>query len=142
MTDRPIIIHNLKDAITAISIASSQNYDVVLRSAPGAAGYLGPQVFYEIIEQAKIGYEGIKVQAVFDCGNDSGIALSALRHGIKAVRIDVPIKTLKKISDIAKQLQASVETPHSNEDKNSLLALDLLDLDDPESAIRSWLKGD
>ena len=142
MTDRPIIIHNLEDAITAVSVASSRNYKVVLRSAPGAATYLGPQVFYEIIEQAKIGYEGIRVQAVFDCGSDSGIALSALRHGIKAIRIDVSVKALKKISDIAKQLQASVEVVHSDENLNSTLALDLLGLDDPESANRSWLNGD
>tara|TARA_Y100000739_G_C20488397_1_gene409287 strand:- start:59 stop:487 length:429 start_codon:yes stop_codon:yes gene_type:complete len=142
MTDRPIIVHSLEDAKTAISIASSQNLNVILRSAPGAGGYLGPQVFYEIIEQAKIGYEGTKVQAVFDCGNDTGIALNALRHGIKVIRIDVPTKTLKKISDIAKQLKASVESAHSNKTIISTEALDLLDLDDPESAIRSWLKED
>jgi hypothetical protein len=142
MTERPIIVHNLKDAKTAISVASRQDCMVTLRSAPGAAIYLGPQVFNAIIEQAKIGYENTEVQAIFDCGEDSGIALSALRQGLKAIRIDVPSKTLKKISDIASQMEARVESARSDKIRDIEPVLDLLNLDDAENAIRSWLKGD
>ena len=141
MTERAIIVHNLEEAKIAISVASSLDCMVVLRSSPEAAAYLGPQVFHEIIKQAKIGYEETKVHAVFDCGNDSGTALCALRYGIKAIRINVPIKTLKKISDIAKQMQASVEFVHSKNITDLTTVLDLLDQDDPESAVRSWLIG-
>ena len=142
MTNRPIIVHDLKDAITAISVASNQGCRVTLRSAAGAAAYLGPQVFYEMIETAKIGKEGTEVQAVFDCGEDTGIALSALRHGLKTIRIDAPTRTLEKISDIAKQFQAKVERAPPETEEELATALDLIELEDAESAIKSWLKED
>jgi|TARA_B110000438_G_C15439359_1_gene489702 hypothetical protein len=132
----------LKDARIAISVASREDCMVTLRSAPGAAIYLGPQVFNEIIKQAKIGYESTEVLAIFDCGEDSGIALSALRHGLKVIRIDLPSETFKKISDIATQMEARVETSRLNKIRETEPVLDLLNLEDAESKVRSWLKGD
>lgn len=141
MTERPIIVHDLKDAKIAISVASHQGCRVTLRSAPGAASYLGPQVFHEMIEQAKIGHKDTEVLAVFDCGDDAGLALSALRHGLQAIRINVPSRTLQKISDIATQMQARLETDQPDDSGGVTTVLDLLDLEDAESAIRSWLGG-
>ncbi|MBL4690671.1 MAG: hypothetical protein JKY68_04305, partial [Rhodospirillales bacterium] len=101
MKDRPVIVHNLEDARTAVRVAAELGCPVTLRSAPGAAAYLGPQVFRDMIEQATVGHDGIIVEAVFDCGDDPGLALAALRQGLKVVRIDAPRETLYKIADIA-----------------------------------------
>ena len=139
MIERPIIVHDLKDAMIAISVASHQGCKVTLINAPEASGYLGPQVFHEIVEQAKIGHKDTDVYAVFDCGCDAGVALSALRHGLKVIRIDAPSRTIKKISDIATQMQARVEPAQAGIMEEVTAVLDLLDLDDAESAIRSWL---
>ena len=142
MTDRPIIVHSLEDAKVAISVSSELGCPVTLQSAPGAAAYLGPQVFRDMIEEARAGQDGTAVRAVFDCGDDPGLALSALRHGLKAIIVDAPRETFEKIADIAAQSQARVETLAGNDSVRGTDVLDLLDMDDAQAAIRTWLSGD
>ena len=43
MKDRPVIVHNLEDARTAVRVAAELGCPVTLWSAPGAAAYLGPK---------------------------------------------------------------------------------------------------
>jgi hypothetical protein len=119
-------------------VAAELGCPVILRSAPGAAAYLGPQVFLDIIDQASAGYDGTRVEAVFDCGGDPGLALGALRQGVAVIRVDAPGDTLDKIADIAAQTGARIETPGDGRDE----ALDLLDANDTQAAIRSWLSED
>ncbi len=142
MTNRPIIVHSLQDAKMAVAVAAQLGCPVTLQSAPGAAAYLGPQVFRDMIKQAGSGQDATFVRAVFDCADDPGLALSALRHGLKAIRVDAPKETLDKISDIAAQTQARVEPARPDDSASGSTVLDLLDLDDPEAAVRSWLSGD
>lgn len=142
MKDRPIIVHSLEDARTALAVASELGCPVTLQSAPGAAAYLGPQVFRDMIEEARSGQDGPAVRAVFDCGDDPGLALGALRHGLKAIRVDAPRETFEKIADIAAQTEARVEPAFENDCQGEPACLDLLDLDDAQTVIRSWLSGD
>ena len=139
MNERPIIIHDLNDAMVAISIASQLESQVTLKNAPGTANFFGPQVFKEIVEQAKAKYKRASVRAIFDCGEDVGMALRALRHGVKLIRIKAPRETLKKISSIATKLQAQIDLPQSTLSEGTLSSLNLLDLDDAEGAIKNWL---
>jgi fructose/tagatose bisphosphate aldolase len=138
MTNRPIIVHGLEDAKTAIAVAAQLGCPVTLRSAPGAAAYLGPQVFRDMIAEARSGQKATNVRVIFDCGDDPGLALSALRHGLKTILIDAPRETFDKITDIAAQTDARVETAQPDGTKT----LDLLDLDDAQDAITTWLSGD
>ncbi len=142
MNDRPIVIHSLEDAKTAIAVASQLGCPVTLQSAPGAAAYLGPQVFRDIIAEASVGQDDTAVRVVFDCGDDPGLALAALRHGLKAIRVDAPAETLEKIADIAAQTQAQVEPAQPDKNRSRPVVLDILDLDDPQTAITSWLSED
>jgi fructose/tagatose bisphosphate aldolase len=138
MKDRPVIVHNLEDARTAVRVAAELGCPVTLRSAPGAAAYLGPQVFRDMIEEATGGHGGMIVEAVFDCGDDPGLALAALRQGLKVVRIDAPRETFEKIADIAARTGARVEDPGAPGGE----PLDLLDVSDAQAAIRIWLSED
>jgi fructose/tagatose bisphosphate aldolase len=138
MTNRPIIVHGLEDAKTAIAVAAQLGCPVTLRSAPGAAAYLGPQVFRDMIAEARSGQKATNVRVIFDCGDDPGLALSALRHGLKTILIDAPRETFDKIADIAAQTDARVESAQPDGTKT----LDLLDLDDAQDAITTWLSGD
>lgn len=142
MKDRPIIVHSLQDAKIAVAVASELGCPVTLQSAPGAAAYLGPQVFRDMIEDAQSGQDATNVRAVFDCGDDPGRALSALRHGLKAILVDAPTETLNKIADIAAQTEAQVEPATKDDTGSGAAVLDLLDLDDAQAAIRTWLSGD
>ena len=136
MNERSIIVHSLEDARAALAAAADLALPLTLRSAPGAARYLGATVFRDMISEAAKPYSGLSVTAVFDCGSDPGLALGALRHGLKAVRVDVAADVRAKITDIAAQSGARVEFS----DEDAIEALDLLDLDDPEAAVRTWLR--
>ncbi len=140
MKDRPIIVHGLKDAKAAVAMASNLGVPVTLRSAPGAALYLGAAVFRDMIQEAQRPHPDVAVTAVFDCGDDPGLALGALRHGLKVIRVGVSGEVLERIADIAAQSGARLE--EDKQDSGGAAGepvLDLLDVDDPEAAVRSWL---
>ena len=52
MNERPIIVHSLEDAEAALAAAADLGVPVTLRSAPGAARYLGATVFRDMISEA------------------------------------------------------------------------------------------
>ena len=143
MKDRSIIVHGLKDAKAAVVVASELGVPVTLRSAPGAARYLGATVFRDMIQEAQRPHPGVAVTAVFDCGDDPGLALGALRHGLKVIRVSVSGEVLERIADIAAQSGARLEEDGQDSGGGACAAgepvLDLLDMDDPEAAVRSWL---
>ncbi len=143
MKDRPIIVHGLKDAKAAVAVASDLGVPVTLRSAPGAALYLGAAVFRDMIKEAQRPHPDVAVTAVFDCGDDPGLALGALRHGLKVIRVSVSGEVLERIADIAAQSGARLEEDEQDSGGGACVAgepvLDLLDVDDPEAAVRSWL---
>lgn len=142
MKDRPIIVHSLKDAQAAVTVAAELGVAVTLRSAPGAARYLGAAVFREMIAEASRKHLDLDVTSVFDCGDDPGLALGALRDGLKVIRLSVSGNALDRIADIAAETGARLEAVGEGGEKKGT-ALDLLDLDDPEAALRTWLsEGD
>ena len=132
MKNRPIIVHSLDDAKAAVAVAAELGLPVTLRSAPGAAAYLGAQVFRDMIAEAAAPHPATEVTAVFDCGKDPGLALGALRHGLKVIRLDAPPETREKVADIARQTGARLEETEPP-------TLDLLEADDPEARVRPWL---
>ena len=133
MSDRPIIVHCLDDAKAALLVAGSLDVPVTLRSAPGAARYLGAQVIRKMIEEAASSYPKLRITTVFDSGDDPGLAMSAMRHGLKVIRTSVSGETRKNLADIARQSGARLDEGGTEE------ALDLLDLEDTETAVRNWL---
>jgi fructose/tagatose bisphosphate aldolase len=127
-----IIVHDLAQARAALVAAAALEVPVALRSAPGAASYLGPAVFRAIIDAARAGGADADVVAVMDCGQDAGRALSALRHGIERVRVDLPPATVARIADIATCYGAAV-------DDEDVPVLNLLNCPDPAAACQKWL---
>ena len=134
MTRRAIIVHSLEDARAALAAASDLAVPVTLRSAPGAAAYLGPQIFRAIIDAARLDYPEVEAVAVLDCGADAGFALAAFRVGIECVRVSLPAETRARVADIAEQYGATLDDDHAP-------PFDLLDCDLPLEACRTWLAG-
>lgn len=132
MTGRAIIVHSLDHARAALAASIELGVPVCLRSPPHAAAYLGAAVFREMIAAATADYPEAKVTAVLDCGEAPGLALNALRHGVKVVRIRCAAEVRDRIADIAGQMEASL-------DEDDGPALDLLDLADPREKCRIWL---
>ena len=131
---RPVIVHNLNDARAAIAAADGLGVEVTLRSAPGAAAYLGASVFRDMVAEAARPFPGVAVTAILDCGGDPGLALNALRQGIKAIRFDGPNDLRTRVADIARQMGAMV-------DEDGRPVLDLLSVTDAEVTCRAWLAG-
>lgn len=120
-----IIVHSQSHVHAALAAAEALGISVRLASAPGAAAYLGAPLFREMTDGAP--------DAVLDCGPDPGLALNALRNGIKAIRLDAPNDVRARVADIAGQMGAELlELPSGP-------VLDLLDVDDPALACREWL---
>ena len=127
-----IVVHTLHHARAAAAVAAELKIPVRLLSAPFAGISLSPDVFREMIKVAVSEYPDADIIAVLDCGDAPGVALAALRLGVKAVRIDTDNATREKLAEIAEQSDAIVDTWSGT-------SLDLLDTDDPHQACRNWL---
>lgn len=134
MIRRAIIVHSLEDARAALAAAAEVGVPVALRSAPGAAAYLGAQIFREIIEAARAEYPEVDAVGILDCGENAGFALAALRRGIERVRVDLPAETRARVADIARRSGSAL-------DDDPAPALDLLDCDTSDERCRNWLRG-
>jgi hypothetical protein len=128
-----IIIHSLEHAEAALEVAHSLDIQVTLISHPGAAATLGATVFRDMVAKAAEAHPKARYTAVLDCGDEPGLALGALRHGIKAVRISNGPELEEKLADIAGQRGATVYTDSGDE-------LDLYGMSNPAAACRAWLK--
>lgn len=128
-----IIIHSLEHAQAALQEAQAADVRVTLISPAGAAATLGATIFRDIVAQAAADFPNANFQAVLDCGDDPGLALGALRHDIKVVRISNGPELSEKLADIAGQRGATVYSETSDE-------LDLYDMKNPAAACRTWLK--
>jgi hypothetical protein len=114
-----IRIHSLEQARAAL--ASSPR--VLLVSPPALSVGVG---WWREIQKA-VGCEG-----VFDCGPSPGMALAALRAGIRQLWLDAEPATLAKIAGIAEQAGGRAEL-------GGKVALDLLGVPDAGAAIREVL---
>jgi hypothetical protein len=84
MTGGPaVIVNGLDDAVAALRAASGA--PVTLLSAPGAALFAGCLWWREVVRQAHEIVPGGAVTDVLDCADASGLALSALRLGLRAI---------------------------------------------------------
>lgn len=127
-----ITVHNLDHMRSALAAAAEAGVAVTLVSAPAAAAYLGAAVFREMAEAAARAVPGAASIAVLDCGDDPGLALNALRHGVKHIRVDVPRDVRRRIADIAARCGAEL-------DGGGEADLDLADAHDPAVACRRLL---
>ncbi|MBL6957762.1 MAG: hypothetical protein ISR52_02190 [Rhodospirillales bacterium] len=128
-----IIIHTIDHARTALAAAAEQGCKVVLHSAPGAVAYLGATVFRDLVTEAAKEHPGVEYLAVLDCGDEPGLAMGAMRHGIEAVRLHARPEIQDKLADIATQ-RGVIVFDHDGP------VLDLLDMADPLAACRAWLR--
>ncbi|MCC7016805.1 MAG: hypothetical protein IT564_06340 [Rhodospirillales bacterium] len=134
MSPPVFVVHDLGQAKAALKAARERGLRVSLVSAQGAAAALGPAVWREMVAEAARAEPGALEDAILDCGRDPGIALAALREGVRAIAADVPSEVFAKIVDIAGQSGAAVATPLPSP------ARDLGDSPDPLAAARDWLK--
>ncbi len=133
MNDRPIIVHSLEDAKMALGVAAELDVPLILQSAPGAGRYLGASVFRDMVDEAAGPTPPVAVTCIFDCGDDPGLALGALRLGLKVIRTDVTGEAKDRLAQIAARTGARLD------ESDAAPVLDLSQLEDKEAALKTWL---
>ncbi|HYL33932.1 MAG TPA: hypothetical protein VEU53_12375 [Stellaceae bacterium] len=129
------VVHSLADACTALAAAASVGHEVTLTSAADAGGYAGPAWFKALTEEAMRAVPAARCDTVLDCGAAPGIALAALRLGLKHLRFTGNAEARRHLQSIAAQLNATIET-------EELPALDLRNVRHAEARCRAWLTGE
>ena len=81
-----VTIHAPAEAALALSLAGKRG--VLLLSAPGAAGYLGPAWFLAMVAAAVAAGPDVPHKPVLDCADAPGQALGALRAGLRDLVLD------------------------------------------------------
>jgi len=132
MTSLPpaIIFHSLDQALAAATAAEALALPLVLRSAPGAAGYAGVGWFVGLATILAEKHPGLQTTLILDCADEAGTAMGALRRGIRHLRFTGPIEMAAKLASMGAILHTETRP-----------ALDLLAQVDPEASCRDWLTG-
>lgn len=126
-----IIVHNIAHARAAAEAAVAAGILVRLRSAPGAARYAGAAWFAALIAIVREEFPTANIEASLDCATDAGLALAALRSGIRLVRFTGPPSVKRKIAAIARSCGAALD--------DAPPTIDLLDRAALESTLRAAL---
>jgi hypothetical protein len=100
------IVHSLDEARAMLAAAREHGLAARLVSPPGAAAYLGVAYFWALVEAARAEFPDVAVDAVMDCGDDPGWALSALRTGFKRVVLGSNRRARARVAAIARALGA------------------------------------
>jgi hypothetical protein len=103
---RVAVVASLAEARAALAEAAGR--PVVLVSPPNAAAYLGVAFFWALAEAARTEFPGVAVEAVMDCGDSPGFALSALRAGFATVVLRGDPRARARVAAIARAMGAKL----------------------------------
>lgn len=85
--DAPAVaVHGLAQARAALAAAGPRG--VLLLSAPGAAGGMGPDWFAALVRAARASHPRVVCTPVLDCGGAPGHVLAALRGGFRLLVLE------------------------------------------------------
>lgn len=137
-----VVVHDAAGAAAALALTGPRG--VLLLSAPGAAGNLGPAWFLAMLAEAAAGpircAAGGPVEAVLDCGDSPGHALAALRAGARLLVLDGACPAHAAVAAAAMEVGARVLPARPAP------ALDLREIDPGRpggrARLAAWLAGD
>lgn len=101
-----VTVHGLREAEAALAAAGPAG--VLLLSAPGAAGYAGPDWFLALTAEAARRRPGVPCAALLDCADAAGVALDALRAGARQVVLDGACPAFGAVAAAAAEIGARV----------------------------------
>ncbi len=127
-----IVFHSLADALAALAAAEKSGRRIVLITAPGAAGYAGVGWFLEVVAHIEHHRQQARIECVLDCGTEPGLALAAIRSGVKMLRVVCENRFQENIAGIAADHDVDLFEPSGP-------VLDLQFSDDAETACCDWI---
>lgn len=133
MKDRLIVVHSKEHVYDALDVAHELRAPVILQSYENAVFSVGIPYLKSIQLSAVKRFDDVSFTFIFDCQDDSGAVLAALRQGCTHIRFSGKPEAFKKLSDIAEAQKATlINRPFES--------LDLLYHQDPRLMCRAWLK--
>ena len=105
-----IVIYSLAHAVAALSAAAEAGRPIVIASAADAGIYAGPGWFREVLHAAHEAVPMAQFSSLFDCGDDAGAAMAALRAGLEAIVFTGPAEVAVRLNDILAQAGARLIT--------------------------------
>lgn len=103
-----ITVHGFDQAVAALRAAESSGRDIVILSAAGAARAAGAGWWRELSEQAAAAVPECDADWVLDCADEAGMALAALREGVRAIALEADDATRRRVTEIAARSGAAL----------------------------------
>lgn len=101
-----VVVHALDQAVAALAAAGP--HGVLLLSAHGAGGFVGPGWFMAMIALARRRHPGVACAAALDCADAAGAALVALRAGVAVVMLDGDCPAFAAVAEAAAEVGAAL----------------------------------
>ena len=101
---RVAVVGSLAEARAVLAEAGSR--PVLLVSPPNAAASLGAGYYQALVEAARGEFPDAAIEAVMDCGDKPGFALSALRAGFATVGLVGDPRARARVAAIARAMGA------------------------------------
>ena len=102
-----VTVHDAAGAALVLRLSGSlPGPGVTLLSAPGAAATLGAPWFLAILAAARAAAPGVPHDAVLDCAAAPGLALAALRAGLRDLVLDPRCPGFAAVASAAGELSA------------------------------------
>jgi hypothetical protein len=101
-----VVVHGLADARTVLAL----HRPVTLLSAEGAALFAGSGWWQALIERAHAEHPDVPFADILDCADASGLALGALRIGLRRIVLSPTAPGWQAVTAIAASLGSEVLT--------------------------------
>lgn len=101
-----VVVHSAADVRAVLAIG----LPVTLLSARGAALFAGSAWWRALVSKAREEHPGVAVDDILDCADASGLALSALRLGQRALILEAAAPGWSAVASIAASLGGEVLT--------------------------------
>jgi hypothetical protein len=127
------MVHELAHAFAVRSAAQIHGLPVLLISAPGAVRTGGAGWWRQLVAQATTATPHADAKSILDCGEETGMALAAIREGVEAIALSAPEPALESVRDIAEQSGVSLQSIDWDD------VFDLLGSNDPQADCENHL---
>lgn len=129
-----LVVRDVAEAAAALALSGGR--EVLLLSAPGAAGFLGAGGWRALVAAAARQAPGVPFRDALCCAAAPGLALAALRAGCRIVVLDAACAAFRQVAGAAFQLGATLLPA-----RPAALDLGALDLSVPHGRriLAAWL---
>ncbi|MDW8445541.1 MAG: hypothetical protein RML45_15825 [Acetobacteraceae bacterium] len=105
---RVVAVHGLNHAHAALAAAERLGVAVDLLSGAGAAAYAGAAWWQALTAQARAAHPSVAGRDILDCADEAGLAVEALRAGVRTVVFTGGAAQAARLAAIAQALGAEV----------------------------------